>query len=338
MIRFSKIGNFSCGVAAIQCKSRWGFLNSQGVFLIPCKYKDVQYFSEGKAAVRRDKLWSYIDLNDETITDFCYNMANPFSEGKASIKKGKFWGLIDDSGNELIEPKYKFISSFSENVVVAKIKDKYGFINEEEAIILPFIYDEALSFISGIAYVRVGTKHGFINKQGEFVLEFQKNQTIVEGITNEYILVKNQRKVLRYDWSIYNNEGKLIIESLPYIKMELFHEGRAPAFERIDKVGLIDVKGNLIVPCDYDYVSPIFCGLSVALKKKKIGYIDRNNQIIIPFKYSSGIAFSENLTCVNTNRWNALIIDVDGNVVLKLKKELTVKNIFLLLMDIWGSI
>lgn len=50
--------------------------------------------------------------------------------------------------------------------------------------------------------------------------------------------------------------------------------------------GYIDVNGNELIPCIYDYLDGFEKGISIAKKGELYGAIDLHNQIVIPFKYS----------------------------------------------------
>ena len=339
MIKFSEIGPFNYGLAPIKQKGKWGFINKSGVCQIPCQYDLICLPSdEGKIAVRKNKKWGYINADNIAIIDFVFDDASSFSDRLAPVKQGKMWGVINEYGKMVIQPIYNQISQSPNHIFSAKKDEKWGVIDGMENIILPFIYDSLTEFSYGISYVRIGQKHGFINLKGEFVLELTKQQKIYpkpyfanfESTVNfEFIPVVNIKGRNKYDWSIYSNKGELIADSLRYTFINTFREGLADVYSygKKPKWGMINSQGELIIPCEYDKISPFLCNLAFVSKGIYCGYIDKNNHVKIPLKYKAASVFCDNLAYVSTNGWHGQFIDTEGNTVLNLKKEKNFNNI-----------
>lgn len=71
----------------------------------------------------------------------------------------------------------------------------------------------------------------------------------------------------------------------------------------IQSQGLINEKGKLILPCEYDNIGELHEGLRAISKEYKVGFCDANGKIVIPvmFKVASNESlpeFSEGLACV----------------------------------------
>lgn len=49
------------GLARFEDHGLWGYVNEQGVEVIPAQYEDANNFSEGLAAVKVDGMWGFID-------------------------------------------------------------------------------------------------------------------------------------------------------------------------------------------------------------------------------------------------------------------------------------
>ena len=72
--------------------------------LCSCANKENQYdqvygFSEGFAIVRKGCKYGFIDTNGQEVAPCKYDAASYFSEGFADVCKGGKWGLIDKNGN-----------------------------------------------------------------------------------------------------------------------------------------------------------------------------------------------------------------------------------------------
>lgn len=86
------------------------------------------------------------------------------------------------------------------------------------------------------------------------------------------------------EWGFANAEGEVVIAH-QYEKADCYYMGYAAVVLK-GKMGLIDLKGKMIIPCDYDNDLMYFeDGLAVLKKGDKYGYADLKGQVIIPLIY-----------------------------------------------------
>ena len=109
--------DFSDGLAAIKRCGKWGYINTNGKIIIPCKFTEVTPFSDGLAAVSFKVKWGYIDKNNQTIIPFRFTFANPFINGTAYVGEYGQYGNISKKGNYIncIESKKDYINSSDYN-------------------------------------------------------------------------------------------------------------------------------------------------------------------------------------------------------------------------------
>lgn len=102
------------------------------------------------------------------------------------------------------------------------------------------------------------------------------------------------------------------------------------------KWGMINSRGEVIIPCEYENISSFKCGLAFASKGAHCGYIDKNNQINIPIRHRVASEFHEDMAYVSRNGWSGQLIGTNGNTILNLRKEVNFVNItnFVNLYDI----
>ena len=132
------------------------------------------------------------------------------------------------------------------------------------------------------AVIEFAGKNGAINKNGEIVIPFEYSNLIDFDETNELISAKNSQNL----W------------------------------------GFINWKNETIIPFDYSYAS-IFSdeyNLSQVCKNEKYGYINRNNQEIIPIKYDSvtRISFDKIGVC-EKEKWG--IINLENKQIIDFKYD-----------------
>ena len=141
---------------------------------------------------------------------------------------------------------------------------------------------KAGQFFEGLAVIKVNNKYGYIDKTGKVVIEpkYDLASPFNEG----------------YAWVTINNEPFLIdINGQPikpsnknnntkYIYLETFKDGLA----RVNvnrKYGFVDKNNELIIPAKYDHAEQFFEGLASVKLNNKYGYIDKTGKLIIPLKY-----------------------------------------------------
>ena len=59
----------------------------------------------------------------------------------------------------------------------------------------------------------------------------------------------------------------------------------APIWNADGKYGVVNSKGQVIVPFEYDYISSYNQGLAIVAKNKKKGLVDVNGKMVIPVMY-----------------------------------------------------
>jgi len=67
------------------------------------------------------------------------------------------------------------------------------------------------------------------------------------------------------------------------------------------KWGAIDSTGKIIIPIEYERLSNLFDGFFCAKKQNKFGYINVNNETMIPFMYDYAYDFKDGLAKVGIN-------------------------------------
>lgn len=79
-----------------------------------------------------------------------------------------------------------------------------------------------------------------------------------------------------------------------------FHDGVASIREN-NKYGLIDKKGNILIPCESDVEFIFIEGLSVIFQNGKFGAIDKKGKVTIPCKFDFFFTFDEGLAAAKLN-------------------------------------
>ena len=162
-------------------------------------------------------------------------------------------------------------------MIALKKNGKYGYIDDKGNVITKFIYDNAHKFSEGLACVKLNRKIGFIDKNGEIVIPFEYDGSVYREFHEGRVAVCKEEKsgVLKNNLKIgfINTDNEKITEfkyyrfcsrtvSVPlrngggariktaYSDYE-FKNGYAKVQNDECKMGLINLKGEVIVPCEY---------------------------------------------------------------------------------------
>jgi hypothetical protein len=245
-----------------------------------------------------------------------------FSEGFAAVrddKKNRLFGFINTKGEWLVEPTFDYAGDFRNGMALVKYPNttKYGYIDTTgNPVIRPFADNGGLNFQDGAAWV--STKDGFygqIDKSGNRIFDtkgigienvpsyFSSHGDRTDGLT--YLLLaraiggdepdrdavifldkNNKRVIVRIENRDTDKTDKGMIgakEIGNYQKAVSFANGRAFIRTRYDGWAMIDMKGNMIIQPQIDWmpVQPFFNGLAkIQFRDKNFGYINREGKIV----------------------------------------------------------
>ncbi len=110
---------------------KWGYVNTDGNFIIKPFYEAAFEFKEGLALVSLYNKYGYIDPAGKPVIQVQYDRAKSFSDGLAAVmiysNYQKKWGYIDRTGRFIIFPRFDEASDFSDGRAIVK-KDNHQFI------------------------------------------------------------------------------------------------------------------------------------------------------------------------------------------------------------------
>lgn len=183
---------FSEGLAPVQSSDiasygKWGYINTEGEFVIEPQFGTAGVFHEGLAMVRigagESGICGYINKLGEIVIEPIYAYGGVFSEGLAPVKltyntDNLDWGYINTSGEVVIDFRYGYAKSFKEGlapVVDGDPKtDLFSYIDTNGQTVLKAMYYDANPFYEGKAaikrYPSDNTGWGYIDHEGELVI------------------------------------------------------------------------------------------------------------------------------------------------------------------------
>ena len=224
--------------------------------------------------------------------------------------------VYDDLGNGNLYPNDKLNFFDSKGFIVASKNGKYGLINEKEEIKIPFIFNSLESFDkdeNAIVSIKDTTsnqeKFGVIDRFGAWIVkpiyEYIESYSVDNFFDKKgYLLVKKNDKYgfvdtknvikipfLFDDLSNFDSKGYAIANTIKKtIEVPDLKDKDVMIVSSENRCGIIDRKGNWVVPAIYDDIIPdskiaIFDSkgfLKVRLGQKK-GYINRKGKLLTNF-------------------------------------------------------
>ena len=218
-VYYNHVGTFNEDLAVVVRDKKVGYINKDGLEVIPLKYdykKDFNYnFYNGYAFFYKNNKYGIINNNgievvapkyEDVINDYVLELdfTDIYFSGYELIPvkiDGK-WGYIKPNGETIIEPKYLEAYPFTDSNL-ARVKltnDYYNFINPSGELLNSNTYDEVSDFYNGYAMTsfKVNKKEGLIDHQGlivipneyDYVGTYQQNRvlTIKNGVSKYHLL------------------------------------------------------------------------------------------------------------------------------------------------------
>ena len=203
-VDYDYIGPYSNGLALVEYKYKYGYINENKEIVVPLKYDDIGY-KRGKLSdeihstgvwrgmlksVEQNGKWGYINKNGETIIPHIYDVVTDHisdSEDVASVSTNYYhdgkplFALISADGSYITDFKYRYMEEPSEGLISVRYEDgTYGYINYSgKEIGGRYSYTDKLSCGRGL--VVKDNKVGYVNNKGELVIPCQFGMTDKKG-------------------------------------------------------------------------------------------------------------------------------------------------------------
>ena len=266
----------------------YGLFSPSGEQLTEFKYREIGQFHNGFIKVRltpkyimkspgvqsknTEHQWTFLDESGKNITDMVFEDAGDFEDGLAPVCKDKKIGFLNTKGELVIDYKYqkysgtKFIDGLCR---VGNENERMGVINTKGETVVPFEYTVISKFKNGFAYVLEGDDgNDFLyidTNNNKYYPKYLKKE-------NRWVCTDSDGNIAR-DVKI-NNEREIIEDSINFT-----YEG---------KIGFRDSEGKVFIEPVYEETSSFFWGgISAARLNGKWGFINRKNEVIVPFEYEN---------------------------------------------------
>ncbi|MBN2520220.1 MAG: WG repeat-containing protein [Bacteroidales bacterium] len=233
-----------------------GIVDENGKNITPFQYSEISYTYNDLISVKKNDLYGYINRDGVEIIPCQFDLVSNFNSGRSCIynyknNAGSRLGLIDTRGVIVVPYKYYDISYFSEGKAAigeySGFIKKYGFIDIEGKVVISPKYDECGDFHEGKARVCVEENEtmycSFINHYGDTVFSCPPNimpdnfsEGMVEAIGDNF------------KTGYYNYLGELII---PFeYDLGKYFTGGVAEVKKNGKKFYINKQGKCVLDCE----------------------------------------------------------------------------------------
>lgn len=196
------------------------------------------------------------------------------------VSKDDLWGTIDDRGVIQIKPIYfKIDSPVNENLIWVQTNPSeysYGFINERGEPQTPFNF-----FMCGKSIIKIFDKQYMIgkNNQGECLYNISESKVLLQGSKYKKIIFNETTK----NFVIKNKTNQMVLYIPEHNVISETYDQLNPislGFQvtKNKKIGVINTKGEIVVPIIYESV--VYCDdKKIILKKDNIKHIFKKDEV-----------------------------------------------------------
>ncbi|MBQ7432168.1 MAG: WG repeat-containing protein [Lachnospiraceae bacterium] len=254
--------------------------------------EEASSFLGGYARVKVDGLYGFIDTNGSYLLAPLYEEAGFFLSNSTSVYKDAEWYMVNMQGYKIAKPdrKVEWLSFLSNNWILVKNDGKYGYVNSGMIIPDDLPYEDATIFKNGVAAVSQGGKWALIDSSLQPITEFVYDDIV----RDEYNTCINSGVVFaQKDGSYYmlDANGKLISES-GFEDVKPFAENGPAAVCVEGKWGFADTQGNMVIEPQYEDADSFQTGLAEVCVDEKWGYINTANTIVVEPQFDAAKPFS----------------------------------------------
>ena len=343
---------FIDGIQTTERDGLFGFKREDGTIIVEPKYKFVDKFHGNYCIVYHDyDRCGMIDRNGKEVVPIVFEEVNYPTDGMIRVRRGGLYGFYDTAGSQQIACHYRTVSGFSEGLAVVIIDfdsntSAYGFVDRHDSIRIAATFEYAYPFSEGYAIVKQYDRFGMIDHDGKEVLVCKYLQLTpmtdrrffaVDAMTEKAALFNDKFKqltgfdyerVTAYQSGYYTVErgGRVTFLDLKgherfgfYDEVGGFVDGYSMV-RRGDKYGIINERGKLILPIEYDNsgyrtMEYVFSdNVAMVEKDGHFGFVDKRGKIVVPLIYQSAQHCTEGLIPVQKNDlWG--FVDKQGSLV-----------------------
>ncbi|MBR1799748.1 MAG: WG repeat-containing protein [Bacteroidales bacterium] len=299
--KYRYVGKFVDGYCIVYIDyGQCGMIDRDGREIVPCIYDKVEYPRDNRIKVVKNGLMGYTDLSGRVVIPIQYQACSDFSEGRAAVMVtmsgyGTGCTFVDTMGKMLFPPEFELVEPYSCGYAIAKKNNLWGVINRQGEAVLPMQFTEITNIIEGFFFA--GTDKGWALYDTTMTQLSPYLYNWTHFVADRRIPVGRNGK-----YGYLDPKGREVIPC-KYDEVSAFVGERA-VVKLGEYYGIIDTAGREITPIEYTDKTTkgrkfFYCdSLALVEKNGKIGYVDYDGNLVIPFLFDEGYQFSQGFASV----------------------------------------
>ena len=277
---------------------KWGFVDKNLNYVIEPQFDAIGYFVDGIVGAKQGELWGIINKSGKYILEpqFKDDELEGYDQGTLVVSKGGKIRLVDVKKAEFLETEYDELYGMTGGKAVVG-KDSSIYLNswENKEVFLMkkpsrILYDMYRGNVLGKTRFYLNYREDGEKDEHFAVFDSSTGEKICDKIINSsYEIDENCNVKERYphkdeDVSTQQTEEN---EQKKYGRYEEVRHGlyeTSTSFKQNGKWGFLDEDGNVVIPAEYDSVSPFYFDAAYARQGDRRFIIDRSGRKIVEIK------------------------------------------------------
>ena len=346
--------HFSEGLCCVRNGYKFGYIDQTGKFVLPYQFDGASDFKGGVARVKKNDKWGLINSTGKLICPYYHDNEGEVPTIHDGIicryipdKDGHREEYIDINGNIVIDTSsYSMISDEFCNgyTSVWNNSNECALIDTKGNIVIPFgRYNHIGEVHNGVAcvskYINGKKYYGFVNTAGVEIVPIGKYDNffwhkhpdcvvvcVVKNGKCGYIDKQTGKELIPCEYNRNDKSDDINIigcgkeSSMININLKYAYPDEKTYYTYNSKTHRLFRLNNLD-----DMAISYSEGLCAVLKNGKVGFIDENGSLVIPFNYKSPDKLSFHCLCFHEGvcAINNIIIDKQGNTIKQLDETFT---------------
>lgn len=290
----------------VKRKNKYGIIDTNLKELIPIKFKKILLFNNfltNAVVESANNKIQLLNIKKEKVFPIEFDFASIYRNAIVVKKDGKFGIYNSDKLVTAIDYDSIYLSeAIEKNIKGFSKSSNFRFYNNQTF---------ARAFI-----VRKGDKYGLIDTVGRFISDCEfDNITIGNG---HFLLRKD--KLFGLYLFLYDKKVEPV-----YTRISELSSGKYIVTGQENNCGVIDSKGNIIIPLKYDYIENLLGKGFMVSKDGKVGIIssdgvqliDMEYQHLKNFSYFSG--FNRFIAAKKNDHWG--VVDTNNKIIIPLQYD-----------------
>jgi hypothetical protein len=285
--QYEHLGIFQDGLAVASKNDKYGLINKKNQVVVDFVFDEILEFVDARGIVFKGDSVGLIDRSGREVVPIVNNDIIALGKGLVAIKEksDSNYYISDINFSPKTSAVFEEIQEFKKGISVVKTKEGFGVLNTNCQWLIPAQY-ESIRFLNDTLI-----EYGFAGKKGLRTLKnVQLTEAIYDEFSKfdafEKQLIAKQGTSIFY----LNDQGKMLFETpMEYFpnafEVALFYKGIS-VFRKKGKYGLIDATGK-------EYLKPTFDALGrplvaiPAIKDQKWGIVDWKGRLILPYEFDN---------------------------------------------------